>query len=286
MANPQLITLTPATTPMGSDELTVTVLGSGFVDGAEVLWGILPLLTSFVSTTQLTAVVTLDLLAVSAAVLITVSQGAPAVCGNTLTFLIPNPIDLATLADVRPYAGSTDPTKNGDDPLLQSLITGISQYWLTRTGRGSLNSVAAYSERYDGNGKDALMLRHYPIVSIVSLSIDGAALNPSTDYLQSGYAVDPATDSVVMIGGGPSGCGFGWGRLSVAVTYTAGYPGVPWDIADAVRKQVAINFKRRSTLDQGTVNYPQTGGSTSYRSWEVPPEVERVINNYRRTVPN
>jgi hypothetical protein len=208
------------------------------------------------------------------------------VCGNTLTFLIPNPIDLATLADVRPYAGSTDPTKNGDDPLLQSLITGISQYWLTRTGRGSLNSVAAYSERYDGNGKDALMLRHYPIVSIVSLSIDGAALNPSTDYLQSGYAVDPATDSVVMIGGGPSGCGFGWGRLSVAVTYTAGYPGVPWDIADAVRKQVAINFKRRSTLDQGTVNYPQTGGSTSYRSWEVPPEVERVINNYRRTVPN
>jgi hypothetical protein len=286
MATPQqLISLTPATASLGADTLTLAVLGSGFVSGATVLWGALPLATTYVDPAHLTASVPAQLLTASGATLVTVSQGG--VSANTLTFLVPNPIDLTTLDQVRPYAGSNDPTKNGDDPLLQSLITGISQYWLTRTGRGSLNSVVQYSnERYNGNGKDALMLRYYPLVAIQSLTLNGLALAPSPDYIQTGYVIDPAIDSIVLIGGGPFGDGFGYGRLNIAVTYTAGYPEVPWDIADAVRKQVAINYKRKGTLDQGSVGLPSTGGSTSYRSWEVPPEVERVIQSYRRTVPN
>jgi IPT/TIG domain-containing protein len=282
MPAPILTNLSPSTAVLGGPAFTLTINGSGFTSDAAALWGGLPLTTTYLSASQVTAAVPKNLLAESAATLLTVSQGAPALSGNTLTFLVPNPIDLATLADVRPYAGSTDPSKNGDDPLLQDLITGASQYWLTRTGRGCLNSIVQYTERYDGNGKDALMLRYYPIVAVETLSLDALSIPVSPDYLQSGYIIDPATDSLVLIGG----CSFGWGRLSVAVTYMAGYPEVPYDIADAVRKQVAINFKRRSTLDQGMVNYPQTGGSTSYRSWEVPPEVERVIQNYKRTVPN
>lgn len=283
MANPQLITLTPATASLGADPLTLTVLGSGFTSDATVSLNGVALTTVFVSVTQLTASVTAPLLALSGAYPVSVAQagsGVP-VPVNTLTFLVPNPIDLATLADVRAYAGSNDPTKNGDDPLLQSLITGISQYWLTRTGRGSLNSVVTHNERYSGNGKDSLMLRYYPIVSVVSLSIDEEEQAPSPDYQQAGFVIDSTIDSIVLIGGD-----FGYSKLSVAVSYTAGYAQVPWDIADAVRKQVAINFKRKGTLDQGTVNYPQTGGMTSYRSWEVPPEVERVIQSYRRSVPN
>ena len=192
-----------------------------------------------------------------------------------------NAIDLCQLADVKAYLG-IPANAAGDDTTIQEMITGASQYWLTRTCRGSLNSVATYTERYDGPGKDQLFLNYFPVKSVTSLTIDGQPISPSPDYLQDGWVLNNEATGVVLLGGRNY---FWWGRLNVAITYQAGYSETPFDIAEAVKKQVAVNYKRRSTTDQSSIALPQGGGTTSLRGWELPPEVESVLERYRRLTP-
>jgi hypothetical protein len=198
-------------------------------------------------------------------------------------------IDLCTLEDVKSYLGISA-SSSADDDLLEKMITSVSQFWLTRTSRSTLNSVQSFTERYDGNGKDILLLRQWPIVSVTSLSVDGRPIPQSPDFIAAGWAINPTADAVVILGAGNYGFGyyqqyFAYGRMNVAVTYEAGYNGAPADVADAARKQVAVNFKRKSITDQASISLPQGGGTTTWRSWEVPPEVECVIQNYRRMWP-
>lgn len=188
----------------------------------------------------------------------------------------PNAIDLATVADVKGYLGIA-PTATGDDATIQRLITGASQHWLNRTSRPSLNTVDHYLDHYHGNGQNELMTRQYPVQDVFKLSIDGAPIPQSTDYQAPGWVLNNKRDTLVLLGNFQ----FWRGRMNVMVEYAAGYDGVPDDIREAVVKQVAVNYKRRQTIDQSTLALPNGGGTTSWRSWEVPPEVERVIEFYR-----
>lgn len=272
---------------MGGTGFTLTLNGSGFTNDAAALWGSTALATTFVSATQLTAAVPAGLLSASGAVLVSVSEAAG--ISAALTFAVTNPIDLCALADVKSYLGiGTGSTS--DDAILARQITGVSQYWLTRTCRSSLNSVQSFSERYNGNGKDTLPLRQWPIVSVSSLTVDALSVPASPDYIQPGWVIDAHKTALVIIGAGVYGNGFyavnfNPGRLNVSVGYTAGYSATPWDVQDAAIKQVGIWYRRRKTLDEDSVTIPQAGGTLRHRSWEVPPEIERVIQAYRRLWP-
>ena len=188
-----------------------------------------------------------------------------------------DPRDLTTVAAVQAYL-PTNTTTSAMDAIIQGMVTAASLYWLERTGRDSLNSVGTYSERYDGNGGKRLFLRNAPLVSVTGLSIGALSFSPSPDYISSGYVIDQSKKSVSLIGGWY----FRAGAQNVAIQYTAGYSAVPADVQAAVTQQVAVNFKRRGSIDQGAQIMPQAGGTNSYRSWEIPPEVERTIQNYTR----
>jgi hypothetical protein len=192
----------------------------------------------------------------------------------------PNAIDLTTLAAVKSVHNIPDNITT-DDQKMQDLITEVSQYWLDRTIRGSLNSVVQYSERYDGKGRDTLMLRYYPIRSVVSLKINGRLIPESTGYGVAGWMISDTGDQLILVGGYE----FCRGRLNVEVVYTAGFDAVPFDVKGAVTKQVAVYFKRQKTIDQASLALPEGGGQTNWRSWEIPPEVERVIGLYKPGVP-
>src|SRR4051812_30653777 len=111
-----------------------------------------------------------------------------------------NPIDLITLADAKAYL-KIKTAATGDDVFIQSLITGISQYWLTRTCRISLSSVATITrERYNGTNKDTLMLRQFPIRTVPELLVDGMPISESTDYMQPGWVINPERNAIVLIG--------------------------------------------------------------------------------------
>jgi hypothetical protein len=76
-AEPEIDALSPSVASTGSDGFTLTVAGSGFASGAIAQWNGSPLVTSFVDTAHLTAVVPEALLASAGAVSVTVvSDGA------------------------------------------------------------------------------------------------------------------------------------------------------------------------------------------------------------------
>lgn len=111
-----------------------------------------------------------------------------------------NAIDLTTVAAVNSIleqAANTDATE------IQREITAYSQNILTRTGRGFLSGVRAYSERYNGNGSNDLPVRNYPVLAVTSLSVNGIAIPASPDYIQSGYVIDTegSIANIAIIGG-------------------------------------------------------------------------------------
>ena len=98
-----------------------------------------------------------------------------------------NIIDLTTVAAVNAILNQGSTVDSG---IIQTEITAYSQNILTRTGRGFLSGVRAYSERYNGNGSTELPVRNYPILSIQGVQVGGIAIPASPDYIQSGYAID------------------------------------------------------------------------------------------------
>jgi len=67
------------------------------------------------------------------------------------------------------------------------------------------------------------------------------------------------------------------GNISIAY----GYNGVPADIQEAMNKFVWQNYKRRQTTDEKSRIVPGTG-TVTYRDWVMAPEVDRVIQSYKR----
>ncbi len=288
-----LTSLTPASGVMGSAlDISVTIAGSGFTPDSVAQWNNQPLSTTYVSATSLMAFVPAALIANSGVGLVTVAQSP--LLSNALSFVVPNPIDLCALSDVKQYIGigltQAGSPITADDPVLQGGITSASQYWLTRTCRASLNAIRTYTERRDGNGRDTILLKQWPVRSVSAVVVDGMTVPASTQYASGGYVINEAQTGLVIIGAGAYGNGqypvpFAWGRLNIAVTYTAGYAGVPWDVLQAVVKHVAINYKRRSTTDLASNNLPGGGGSTTFRSWVMPEECQMVLESYRRLWP-
>jgi hypothetical protein len=135
--------------------------------------------------------------------------------------------DLVQLAAVKSWCGVT--TTN-DDALLAALITQISRgiyNYLNRSFVLPTNVV----ENYDGNGRQQLLLRNWPVGAIASLTIDGQPIPPAPPLVansppQPGFVLEASDDQ-------PPGAmqqlflrgdyRFQKGRQNVLVAYRAGY---------------------------------------------------------------
>lgn len=71
---------------------------------------------------------------------------------------------------------------------------------------------------------------------------------------------------------------------NINVQYTAGYAGVPFDLAEMAMRVVGQNFKRRQWIDLASKTLSAQGGSgtTRYRDWALSPMDELVLQNYKR----
>lgn len=206
-----------------------------------------------------------------------------------------NAIDLCLVADVNLWLGNPNP--GPDDALIQRVITAFSQYVLNRTSRGAdLYSSASASERYNGNGSDRLMVRRYPVTAVASLTVNNQPVTLSPDGVQAGFVIDTAgsQNSIVLVGGGGafSGsytqmgfgvgiCRFAEGTQNIAITYTAGFATVPYDLNQAAISIVATNYRKKNWLGQGSQMQPGVG-TTSYRKFEMSEEDDAIISRYER----
>lgn len=220
----------------------------------------------------------------------------------------PSPLDLTTVADVKTYLSITAST---DDGLIQGLITSWGYDFLLRTGLGDqsgdfaqspFTAVCNFDEFYDGTGTYRLFLHNRPIVNVTAVLIDGISLAPSPGFAVQGYVIDGTRKSISvrpgLLGWGnqlwnswQAGAYHAFGRLgfargiqNVEVQYSAGYSTVPFDIQRCAYTVVGQNYKRRSWIDEQSRSMAGGGGTIRYRDWDIPPDCQRIVDRYTRTL--
>jgi uncharacterized phiE125 gp8 family phage protein len=86
---------------------------------------------------------------------------------------------IVTLVEMRSFL-NLPTAQTGKDSLLIDLLDSYNAEMELYLGVTMINST--YTETYDGNDTDSLFLKHYPIVSVTSLTIDDTAQVLNTDY--------------------------------------------------------------------------------------------------------
>jgi hypothetical protein len=125
---PALSSITPSTVHVNSGDFTMTLNGAQFTPNSTVNWNNTPLVTTYISATQLTAAVPAALFTYTGSAAITVTNPAPG--GGTSgaqTIQIVNPVP--SLTQLSPYtitAGSPDFTLN---VMGQNFVQGAIIYW-------------------------------------------------------------------------------------------------------------------------------------------------------------
>lgn len=184
--------------------------------------------------------------------------------------------DLTTLADVRAWlqtGQSAFPIT--DDTLLTRLITAASQYvqsWLNRS-----IALADYLETRDGTGGESLQFACFPVAEMKWLTIDGREIPQAAASQRAGYVFSPTQLYV-------RGYRFSRGVQNVAVAYTAGYPEIPPDIAQACIELVALRYRERTRI--GEVSKSLGGAETvTYAQKDMSDAIKTLLQQYRAVVP-
>jgi hypothetical protein len=205
-------------------------------------------------------------------------------------------IDLTTLADVRTWLQTTSTTlPNTDDLLLSRLITAASEYiqtWLNR----NITSTD-YEEVRDGTGNQQFVFANFPVTAVASVIVAGQSIPPVPPINSAQGLSQGPTPVTVGFFGSPAGylfsptklviIGYAVPRwpLCVQLQYTAGYPSVPFDLAQACIELVATRY--RAERDHpgivSTVMQPQT--TVSYSQKDMNDNVKSILWKYRAVAP-
>jgi hypothetical protein len=190
--------------------------------------------------------------------------------------------DLCVLSDVTAWLQTgQNPFPSVDDALLTRLITAASQFiqtWLQRQ-----IAVTDWIEIRDGNGGQRLAFANFPVSQVWSLSIDGLTIPPApapggiTGGFGAGYVFSPTELAL-------RGYVFTRRAQNVSVTYTAGYAGVPPDIAQACIELVCQRYRERARI--GEVSKALIGGETvTYSQKDMSEDVMTLLSQYRVVAP-
>ena len=203
--------------------------------------------------------------------------------------------DLCQLADVKAWLSIGSGTTT-DDALLTRLITATSADFLSEIDRYDF-MAADYTEVRLGKGLRGIlqspepepplrrktMARHWPLNSIASFTLDGAAITASADGIASGYWFDPNTDpenrSVVML------IGYAFTRWSTLTwQFNAGYTTVPTDVTQAVIEWIAARYRGRQGAGIGSLHITEgrsQAEGVAYTPWDMPQATSRIAQRYK-----
>ena len=178
---------------------------------------------------------------------------------------------IVTLAEMRAFL-NLPTAQTGQDAVIITLLDGYNS--MINDYLGVTMVTSTYTETYDGNDTDCLFLKHYPIISVTSLSIDEDDL-ASTDYKvynDEGYIkIDSTTFSL-----------FTKDIRNVYIVYTAGYGTARGYVNNtlklALKTWVARVFKAE------IVDFSQRFDESSLahiKSPSMPWDVKTMLDNYR-----
>lgn len=123
-------------------------------------------------------------------------------------------MNLTTISKLKQHIGIPS-SMTSKDTLLEQIIEGASAFIEEYTHREF--GVKEYTEVLDGTPHDEIFLKQYPVVNVLSLTINGNEIDLDTEEESDQFIVEKESGSVYRENG------FGGGRKSVRITYTAGY---------------------------------------------------------------
>lgn len=174
--------------------------------------------------------------------------------------------ELTTLENLKEYLRieTTD-----DDTLLQKIITRTSDWIQKYCAR---NFIAQdYTEQYNGDGTNTLLVKQYPVNSIASAYDDTSReFGADTAITVSELVID---DGGIIIFDTNR---FSAGYKNVKITYNAGYATIPQDLEEACLKLCASNY----LLGQGAINVVE--GVIVDKPKRLKTEAMETIDYYRR----
>ncbi|WP_059436348.1 head-tail connector protein [Anaeromyxobacter sp. PSR-1] len=175
------------------------------------------------------------------------------------------------LADVDELKAYLDITHTNDDALITTLIAAASTFVESYTGVDFRYRLK--TEIRDGDGGKLMTLRERPVVSIVSVAIDEQSIAESVGLSVDGWYFH---DGHLRL----RGHRFTLGDGNVQISYTCGYPVVPFDIKQAVIEMAGLKYRDRTRI--GKTSESMAGQSVSFLPAVVPLSVLAVLDAYRR----
>lgn len=131
-----------------------------------------------------------------------------------------------------------------------------------------------YTEKYDGHGREDLILKQYPINSVTDVRIDGDRAFGSGTIVTDYFTEDDVGILVRDPGVWPTY------RKGIQVTYNAGYSSVPEDLQEAVLEVVAWSVRRIASKSLGVRSASGEGMTTEYEL-TIPTNAQRVFESYQ-----
>ena len=179
-------------------------------------------------------------------------------------------------SDFAEFVGSSGSTENWYK--LNDIINGVSQRFEVETGR-NLKS-RAYTEVYDGNGKNYLYLNNYPLSSTtITITIDSARDFTSTEDQVTSTDVMLTTESGLVRLNDDT---FSVGTGNVQISYSAGYStGTEYLLTHAAKELGYLMWNRMRQKDMIGVRSEGYDGRTVTYENDLPWSVKKVLDIYR-----
>ena len=188
--------------------------------------------------------------------------------------------DLCEIADVQAWTGSNSPSA---ETILARLITAASRMVANYCGRSTF-SASSYTDTYDGSGREFMLLRQWPVISVESIALlecgAPAVITDSTQFALEAPIPSGSNQRLTLLGFQR----FPRGRGNVQVTYTAGYASVPFDVAQATIELVGEAYKRKERIGQTSVAMPNQS-TVSFSQADMNASIKSMLQSYRRLVP-
>jgi len=215
---------------------------------------------------------------------------------------------LTTLANLKMYIG-LDLADTSQDTLLTILVNSASQRVADYCNRDF--ALQQYTDNLVGNNRQTITLKHYPVMSLISVTMDdnvidltdididseegqlfdAASIWDQPGNLQNSLAQFPSDFQIAMLSAEAN-----LQKRNIFITYTAGYvlpkddspaatPPVartlPWSLEEAVWQLVSINYNMRGAEHTEVEAY--TGWRTHYVK-DIPVWITDKLDKYRQVI--
>lgn len=184
--------VSPAAVPAGAADTTVTLAGSGFTSTTTVSLNGVAEATSYVSASQVTAVVPAAQLATAASLALTASNGSAA--STPISFAVNNPVPaVSALSVARLTVGSVPGTitVTGTGFVVSSIV--------------AVNGAARTTTFENGTQLYALSATRVFRYDVTAGTPVSSATAPSSLITNEGFSIAPGTENVLVLGAGSFG---------------------------------------------------------------------------------